>query len=116
VNGHTYDGPIAGRATPGQRIYIIEFSSGVVKAGRSISVVRRMQVHQRAAAIFGVQVARYWVSEDVSADVVAFEARLLSEIAAIADTRIRDEYFAGVSFEICVNVANRIRSTKVEAA
>lgn len=87
-------------------LYVLEFSSGVVKVGRSVQPTERIRDHVAAARRFGVTLGRSWTSDAVVDEVVA-EALMLAEIARTTGGRKRDEWVNDISFAHAVEVAKR---------
>ncbi len=87
-------------------LYVVEFSTHVVKVGRSANPTARIEAHRRAAAKFGVSITQTWVSEP-HPDSTPREAAL------IAFARLRypqsggDEYFEAADFDAVVEFAQQ---------
>ncbi len=78
-------------------LYLIEFSTGVVKVGRTISPKERLATHTRSARIHGVDVLRSWVSERHHGCVGT--ERQLIDLCGRLGARVEAEYFRGVPFD-----------------
>ncbi len=61
----------------GGYIYVIEFTGGTVKVGRTKDAAQRLAQHARAADVHGAAVARHWFSER-HMEFAANEKRLIS--------------------------------------
>ncbi len=78
-------------------IYVIEFSTGVVKVGKTISPQGRLATHSRAARIHGVDILRSWVS--VRHPGCGATERQLIWLCRRRGASIEAEYFQGIPFE-----------------
>jgi hypothetical protein len=78
-------------------IYVIEFSTGVVKVGRTIGPARRLATHARVAQVHGVAVRRSWTSERHHG--CRETERKLIDLCRRRGTQIDVEYFQGITFE-----------------
>lgn len=78
-------------------LYVIRFSTGVVKVGRTNDPSRRVPEHQRDAWTYNVVITDAWISEP-HADYLSNEVRLIA-FATSRGSRARREYFHGADFE-----------------
>lgn len=79
-------------------IYIIQFSTGSVKVGKTADLRRRIGEHRRASHPFGAAMTTIWYSRPFE-DWHAVERRLIARATETCATRRRHEYFTGVSVE-----------------
>lgn len=87
-------------------LYVIEFSTGVVKVGQTADPQRRLQEHRRAASTFKVTIVNFWISPAHS-NFLVNEIDLISQCMRVS-TRTRREYFRDVSFAAAVAFANEL--------
>jgi hypothetical protein len=89
-------------------VYVIQFSTGVVKVGKAVGPTTRLSHHALQAKIHGVSIAASWTSERHS-DHSKTERRLI-DYCASRGVRIAagNEYFTGVSFEDARDFAARL--------
>jgi hypothetical protein len=89
-------------------LYVIAFSNGIVKVGRSDDFCRRFHEHRRDAARFGLAIADWWRSDPLDRT----EHRERRLIARMSEVGIRTaagrEYFSGVPFSVAVALAERL--------
>lgn len=78
-------------------IYVIEFSTGVVKVGRSINPTQRLATHARVARVHGVDIRQSWISERHHG--CRETERKLIEFCRRRGTQIDDEHFRNIAFE-----------------
>ena len=80
-------------------VYVLQFSTGVVKVGKAVGPATRLSHHTLQAKVHGVSVAESWTSERHS-DHSKTERRLI-DYCASRGVRIAagKEYFTGISFE-----------------
>lgn len=91
----------------GGYVYVIEFSNGIVKVGRSQDIVSRLRAHGSAARNFGIEVTRRWESPchlgwQQNEDALK---RLTSELGGEPLTA---EFFSGVDFDALVEKAREL--------
>ena len=101
------------RLDPQGYIYVIEFSLGVIKVGKTNSPRSRIKSHGRDVGRFGGSITRAWLSTahhgyDLS------ETELIRAISKLGTQLVEStEYFRGCPFDEVVHVAGRIEeSTK----
>lgn len=91
-------------ALPGEGyVYVIKFSTDVVKVGQTLDLRRRFAEHRRDASAYGVVITNYWVSP-------AHDNYLDNEIALIGfcdgfGGRAKREYFHDIDFDMVVRFA-----------
>lgn len=91
-------------ALPGEGfVYVITFSTGVVKVGQTIDLRRRFAEHRRDAEAYNVVITNYWVS-------CAHVNYLDNEIELIGfcdgfGARAKREYFHDINFDVVVRFA-----------
>jgi len=98
------------RQDPGDwgHVYVVQFSTGVVKVGKGVNPERRLANHSLQARIHGVAITASWTSVR-HADHSRTERQLI-DYCANHGTRIADgnEYFTDVSFEAARDSAARL--------
>jgi DNA-binding CsgD family transcriptional regulator len=101
------------RLDPQGYIYVLEFSLGVVKVGKTNSPRLRMKNHQRDVGRFGGAIARAWLSSAHHAYALS-ESQLIRATAVLGTQLVEStEYFQDCSFDEVVHAAARIEeSTK----
>lgn len=105
-----YRNPVPMKIDGTAYVYVIEFSNGTVKVGRSSMPEFRIQQHQRDARAFGFDLSRVWLSE-AHADAKATELALIRECSAMAGitSGARREYFNGsLVFGFAVSAAQML--------
>lgn len=102
---HPFDLPAC---VPG-RLYVIEFSSGVVKVGRSSQLETRLALHGRAARRLGVSIVNGW-SSNILADSVKAERLLLERVAIGAERSLDGSEYFYTSFARAVALAREVTS------
>lgn len=90
-------------------IYVVEFSTGVVKPGKTIRPETRLIEHRMAAERFGVRIARSWVSP-LHKGVSSNEKTLLRWCAEHGGKQrpSKSEYYTGVSYEALLVIAEQL--------
>lgn len=78
-------------------VYVIEFSSGLVKVGMTASPKERMRQHESLARIHDVAIGQHWVSEP-HAGARANEKRLIDFCRTSPGATNVGEFFKGVEF------------------
>lgn len=58
--------PIPGRSDEGDFVYVIQFSSGTIKVGRTQNPSSRLKSHAAVARAHGLTVAAQWVSQPIT--------------------------------------------------
>lgn len=83
-------------------LYVIEFSNGTVKVGRSDTPQNRIASHRHAAQAFGARVQRVWVSDGHEHSNLT-EAKLLERLP---EPLCGNEWFDTVMFDDAVKTAS----------
>lgn len=84
-------------------LYVVEFSTGTVKVGKTKRPDKRIGEHEREAAAFGGRIADRWVSP-AHDGYDANEVTLIAECAR-EGKQIKREYFSGLPFARAVELA-----------
>jgi hypothetical protein len=90
-------------AVPFGSLYVVEFSNGIVKVGKSFIPTRRLEQHRLAAEAFGLHIVRSWVSERTDRYDEA-ETKLLG---CLGRRRGESEFFTG-GYDNAVAVAQHV--------
>jgi hypothetical protein len=86
-------------------LYVVEFSTGVLKVGKTVTPRTRIRAHIHGAAPYGVQVTNMWVSEEhENAD--ATEIQLIYSFSRSRVGPVGVEYFR-MPFREAVQAAKR---------
>ncbi len=88
----------------GGYIYVIEFSNGTVKVGRSAEVTERIKVHDATARSFGLSIISKWTSP-LHRDWKDNEEKLKALAEELGGVPNNGEYFAGLSFGLIAAAA-----------
>lgn len=108
ITPHWSEWPTRNRTLdPQGYLYVLEFSMGVVKVGKTVSPRSRAGDHERDVARYGGTMVHWWVSEPH----VGFHDKELALIAAgacLGQPLGSPEYFAGCSFDEIVSTATDI--------
>ncbi len=88
-------------------LYVLQFSTGVIKVGQTTRIHRRLGEHRRDAAAFGVNITRCWVSRP-HRGFLKTEAALIEACLIAKGRRVRQEYFSGVAFDVAVGFADQL--------
>lgn len=91
-------------------VYVLAFTNGTVKVGRTQDKGQRMTAHKSAARKFGLTVTDEWVSP-LHAEWRANEDALKNIAAGMGGTAHTREYFSGVDFAAVVTEAKRLTYT-----
>lgn len=94
----------------GGYVYVIEFSNGVIKVGRTQNPEGRLSAHRGNARKFGAQVTNSWVSP-LHEDWRENEHRLIGIAWALGGEVRGEEYFTGAAFDAMVRGASALRFT-----
>lgn len=78
-------------------IYVLEFSDGTLKVGRSNNCAHRIETHRKNAATFGIKVEQQWTSK-AHVNTHDTEAALVAYCHQRAKETIRVEWFHGLEF------------------
>jgi hypothetical protein len=89
-------------------LYVLEFTMGVVKVGKTNHPQMRALQHARDVGRFAGSIQRWWLS-DIHLDYHATERELIQAAAQAGRQLTADEYFADCSFDAMVSVARRLR-------
>jgi hypothetical protein len=85
-------------------LYVIEFSTGLVKVGRTEIPKNRLTTHAKNAKAHGVDVARSWVSDRHAGHSIS--ERQLIRFCAKIGTRVTGEHFSGLDFGMTCRAAS----------
>ncbi len=88
-------------------LYVILFSTGAIKIGQSRVPRRRLGEHRRDAAVFGVNITRYWISRP-HVGFLRTEAALIDACLQAKGRQFRREYFSDIAFDIAVGLAFQV--------
>lgn len=90
-----------------RHIYVIQFSSGIIKVGQTRNLDRRLADHEAGAKNHGHDVLRSWTSSAHSTW-KAHEQALIDYCEALFGPPVRGrEHFAGSDFDAVVNYASK---------
>jgi hypothetical protein len=81
----------------GGYVYVVAFSDGTVKVGRSADATRRLKDHKATARSFGLEITSEWVSPQ-HRDWKENELELMRLARELGGRQNNGEYFAGVDF------------------
>lgn len=84
-------------------LYVIEFSTGVIKVGQTRDPQRRLGEHRRSAGAFGVSITQFWLSPP-HANYLETEAALIIDCAEFSPYSKR-EYFHAINWSEAVEDA-----------
>lgn len=99
---------VPGKSHLGAYVYVVRFTSDVVKVGWTANPVKRMPLHDRAAQTHGGKVEEAWFSAP-HAGARANEKLLIKHCSTRATSTAGAEYFTGVSFGDVVAFARSLR-------
>jgi predicted GIY-YIG superfamily endonuclease len=88
-------------------LYVIEFSTGVIKVGRSVNPATRLKEHTREAGRYGVTVLNAWASAEHEG-IVQSERQLVDYARTQGTEAGGYEYFKGASFDAIKEYAESI--------
>ena len=89
-------------------LYLLQFSNGVIKAGKTTDVLARQAEHEKEAARYDISVVNRW-SSSLHDDVAILERRLVTVLGRIGqNTKAGKEYFSGVPFSVALHQAANI--------
>lgn len=112
------DGPrtatLPGKARYGGYIYVLEFSNGTIKVGRTKNPRGRFATHKRSSNTFGIGLDRWWFSR-LHNQWQENEEKLIG-LARQLGTAHGDssEYFAGIDFYTLVQKAEHLQFPHVD--
>lgn len=89
------------------QLYVVEFTSGVIKVGKAIRAETRIANHALYARVHGGDVSRSWAS-DRHSGYDATEQRLIAGCKAMGEHAFGREYFRGLAFERACNFAGMV--------
>lgn len=104
---------LVGAPTGRGYLYVILFSTGVVKVGQTRDPQRRFAEHRRQAEVFDVSIHDVWLSGEHD-DYMTNETLLKAHCSRIA-TPIKPEYFRDVDFGTVVAFARSIQFAGVRS-
>ncbi|MER7280457.1 GIY-YIG nuclease family protein [Dactylosporangium sp. NPDC000244] len=87
-------------------LYVIEFSTGVIKVGQTADPRRRLPEHRRDADAFKVAIVNFWISP-AHWNYLDNEIDLINRCMQVS-SRARREYFRDLSFVTAVGFANEL--------
>ncbi len=87
-------------------LYVCEFSTGVIKVGRSGAAEKRLSSHRSVAKRLGAELLRGHVATTVG-DAAAGERELIGRCAG-AGTKVGKEWFSGLDFDAVCTWADEI--------
>lgn len=95
-------------------VYVVEFTSGLIKVGKAVNAETRLATHRRRAALHGVEIARLWVS-DRHHDYGDSEKQVIAACAAWGE-RVSGEHFRGVAYDDIQEYAQRVATGRKRRA
>lgn len=99
----------AGKGAERGYLYVIAFSTGTVKVGKTKRPEKRFGEHEREAAAFGGTITERWLS--AAHDGYATNEGRLIDACATEGTQIRREYFSGLPFARAKEIAESLCSS-----
>lgn len=84
---------VPGNATAGEYLYVVQFSSGTVKVGRTRSPASRLKKHAATARGHGITVLAQWISQEV-ANAPELERELIAHCSRHFTPLNTGEFFA----------------------
>ena len=88
---------LPGKAEHGGYVYVLEFTSGLVKPGRTQDPRSRLGDHAKSARLFGAELADWWVSP-LHDGWKGNEESLIAFASDLGGVPLTTEYFSGVDF------------------
>jgi DNA-binding XRE family transcriptional regulator len=88
-------------------VYVIGFSNGIVKVGRTQNITRRLRAHAMAAHNFGIAVTAKWVSPE-HAGWIGNEDELIRLAHEAGGQPTTPEYFRSLNFETFIAIARQL--------
>lgn len=88
-------------------IYILKFSTGVIKVGQTLDLVRRMREHRRDAEAFGAVIVDYWFSP-AHHNYLENEVEMILRCDEVATWRSKREYFQGLDIDEVIAFASEL--------
>jgi len=98
----------------GGHLYVIEFSTGMVKVGKSQNPAERIETHRGNASAFGSEIVGCWVSE-AHDNYSANETLLIRAMHSLGGIANRAEYFMGVKADDAVAAAQGLEFMPIDA-
>lgn len=89
------------------QLYVVEFTSGVLKVGKAVRADSRIATHALHARIHRGDIARSWASGR-HAGYDETERRLISGCKRLGQNAFGREYFRGVDFNTVCELAGRV--------
>lgn len=90
-------------------LYVVEFSSGHIKVGRSIDPKSRIAQHEARVACLGAALLN-WQAFECTGNVARAESMLIEWCRERATERFKSEWFLGLRFECVTTIAGDIAS------
>jgi len=85
-----------------EQLYAIQFSTGVVKVGKSYNASHRVKVHSYEASKYGVSIVR----QHLNLEPPISEDYLISYCGIIGKPYVGNEYFVDIDFDKVVGIVN----------
>lgn len=93
------------RTWPGEgHLYILRFSTNVIKVGQTLDLQRRVREHRRDAEAFGAVIVDYWFSP-AHQNYLENEVELILGCDESATWRSKREYFQGIDIDEVIEFA-----------
>jgi hypothetical protein len=89
---------LSGKAEFGGYVYVLKFTNGLVKPGRTRNPKARLSDHAKNAQLFGAELADWWVSP-LHDGWKENEESLITFAGDLGGTALTTEYFSGVDFD-----------------
>jgi hypothetical protein len=99
----------------GAHVYVIRFTSDVIKVGWTQQPSQRLKTHAKSARIHGVEVAEHWISKPHAA-AAKNEKTLIEFCTSRASSVAGAEYFTGLSYSAVVEFARTLDYKPIMAA
>lgn len=96
-------------------LYILKFSTTVIKVGQTMDLPRRTSEHRRSAEAFGVVIVDCWFS-GAHENYVVNEVDLIVACDELASWRSKREYFWGLEFEQAVQLARSLTYRRADGS
>lgn len=113
ISTYSREGVTLPRMRFGGYVYVIEFSTGLVKVGKTSDPAKRLETHRGNGAAFGADITRYWVSA-AHDNFDSNETLLIQAMRDLGGTSNRAEYFTGVSMEESVAAAKSLTLDEID--
>lgn len=95
------------------RLYVVEFSSGHIKVGRSNDIDSRIDALKRRVACLGVSIMR-WSHAECASWPASAELALINWCAERATKRHQSEWFDGIGYDLVVSAMHGIAGNHVD--